>query len=218
MATNPNKRKIPKGERTRRLIKDAVLGLYGQVGWEKTTLEDILKATGLTVGAFYFHFSSKDDLIEEIAIETFDGYHQAIVEEIEWDEDFFTVAYQVINYYYRGYIHNPVLTKMMYSSVMRKPKAYASWQENRKALREKIESCIINALADKDDQSVDPVFLSHFLLSSLEDFLYEVFIAKGNKDLSKLASGPDVFVRQQAILWYRAVLTATPTNTLARGK
>ncbi|TQV86129.1 TetR/AcrR family transcriptional regulator [Exilibacterium tricleocarpae] len=216
MPTTPKKRQSVKGARTRRLIKDAFIVLYGRLSWAEITLDEILKATGLTVGAFYFHFSSKDELIEEIAVETCKGYHTVIIDEINWDCDFFEIAHQIIHHYYQSYIRNPVLSRLMYSVVFRRSTAHAVWLESRKPLREKIEQSIHGALSDHSAQTpVDVAFTSHLLLSSLEDFLFAVFMSKGNTELSSLASGPDFFIRQQAIIWYRSALGKDPTHKLA---
>lgn len=47
--------------RTRDALLDAALVCMRQKGYEATSLDDILKATQLTKGAFYFHFQCKED-------------------------------------------------------------------------------------------------------------------------------------------------------------
>ncbi|MFQ5709664.1 MAG: TetR/AcrR family transcriptional regulator [bacterium] len=55
-------RKKFKGERTRQLIIEKSTGLFTKNGYNHTTLSQILSATGLTKGGFYFHFKSKEEL------------------------------------------------------------------------------------------------------------------------------------------------------------
>lgn len=200
------KKKETKGERTKRQIKEAVLALYAQRGIEALNLEDILAATRLTVGAFYFHFSSKEALFETVAIERCAAFHEALLKAIDWERPFDEVAYDVIQYYYQSYIENPMLSKFVYSMVYKSPKAYTGWRESRKAVRDQIENCVRTEMATRAEKSpIDPAFAAHWLLSSLEDFLYSVFIAKALDDLATVAAGPDAFVRQQALLWRRCV-------------
>jgi len=212
------KRMLPKGIRTRATIKDAALGLYGRLGWNGITLEEICQASGLTIGAFYFHFDSKDALLEEMASESSSSYHEEIVSSINWNADLFEIFYNIIENYYQSYVRNPVLTRLIYTVIMRRSTAYLAWRTNREILRSKLEQAIEQGRQAGADTGNGPtaVFTSHWLLSSLEDFVWSVFIAKGNADLAEVASGPDVFVRQQATLWYRSVMGTDPVHPLAR--
>ncbi|RRN74596.1 TetR/AcrR family transcriptional regulator [Agrobacterium deltaense] len=47
----------------RNRILDVASGLFRQKGFDAVSLSEVMKAVGLTHGAFYSHFSSKDDLI-----------------------------------------------------------------------------------------------------------------------------------------------------------
>ncbi len=51
-----------KGECTRKLIIEKATELFTQCGYNHTSLNQILKATGLAKGGFYFHFKSKEEL------------------------------------------------------------------------------------------------------------------------------------------------------------
>lgn len=51
-----------KGKKTRQLIIDKATILFTKNGYNNTTLSQILKATGLAKGGFYFHFQSKEEL------------------------------------------------------------------------------------------------------------------------------------------------------------
>jgi AcrR family transcriptional regulator len=45
---------------------DCARRLFLSQGYEKTTINDVISATGLSKGAFYHHFRSKEDLLEAI--------------------------------------------------------------------------------------------------------------------------------------------------------
>src|ERR1700743_2818552 len=49
-------------EKHRRILQQASI-LFRERGFSGVSLSEIMKATGLTHGAFYNHFESKDDLI-----------------------------------------------------------------------------------------------------------------------------------------------------------
>ena len=59
---------MTKGEQTRRKIVEAAAPIFNQRGYEGTSLNDLMEATGLQKGGIYRHFSSK----EELAAEAFD--------------------------------------------------------------------------------------------------------------------------------------------------
>ena len=59
---------MTKGERTRRKIVEAAAPIFNQRGYEGSSLNDLMEATGLKKGGIYRHFTSK----EELAAEAFD--------------------------------------------------------------------------------------------------------------------------------------------------
>lgn len=62
----------------KRKISDVSLKLFQDKGFDKTSIQDICKASGYSVGAFYHHYSSKADILD-------DGYYQF---DIELEEEF----------------------------------------------------------------------------------------------------------------------------------
>jgi AcrR family transcriptional regulator len=63
------KRRVVKAPAVRRAeLVDCAQGLFLTKGYEKTTINDVIEATGLSKGAFYHHFRAKEDLLEAIAL------------------------------------------------------------------------------------------------------------------------------------------------------
>lgn len=52
-----------KGEATRKHVFDTALKLFRRRGFERTTMRDIAAASGLSLGAAYHYFPSKDSLV-----------------------------------------------------------------------------------------------------------------------------------------------------------
>ena len=48
-------------------LVDIAQGLFLAKGYERTTINDVIDAAGLSKGAFYHHFRAKEDLLEAIA-------------------------------------------------------------------------------------------------------------------------------------------------------
>ncbi|WAL67970.1 ScbR family autoregulator-binding transcription factor [Amycolatopsis cynarae] len=58
--------KQARSEQTRRLLLDAAAQLLHRHGYAATSLVDISRAAGVTKGGLYFHFSSKDEICDEV--------------------------------------------------------------------------------------------------------------------------------------------------------
>lgn len=57
--------RIEKGMQTRQAIFDTAIALFAKKGYDKVTIDDICEKVGVTKGAFYNHFKSKDQIILE---------------------------------------------------------------------------------------------------------------------------------------------------------
>lgn len=58
--------KKSKGERTKRKILDAATLLFNENGYDKTSIQDICEKAGVSKGAFFHHFPTKELLFLEI--------------------------------------------------------------------------------------------------------------------------------------------------------
>jgi AcrR family transcriptional regulator len=67
-------RRLTKAARTRRRILDAAARLFSEKGYSAPTLKEIAEAADLKDGSLYYHFSSKEDLVDEV---TRDGVSRA---------------------------------------------------------------------------------------------------------------------------------------------
>jgi AcrR family transcriptional regulator len=51
---------------TRAKLIEAALQLFSTSGYDHATVDDISQAAGYSKGAYYFHFSTKDDILLEL--------------------------------------------------------------------------------------------------------------------------------------------------------
>lgn len=61
--TNP---RTPKGRRTRQALLSAARTVFGQSGFVAARMTDVAQAAGLSLGALYRYFGSKEDLFEAL--------------------------------------------------------------------------------------------------------------------------------------------------------
>jgi len=59
---NDKSKKIEQGDATREALLAAARGLFGDRGYAGTSLDEIARKAGVTKGAFYHHFSGKQEL------------------------------------------------------------------------------------------------------------------------------------------------------------
>jgi AcrR family transcriptional regulator len=58
-----------KGDRTRERIKSAFSHLLDGKSFASVTIADICQTSDITVGGFYFHFGSQEELLDEVMVE-----------------------------------------------------------------------------------------------------------------------------------------------------
>ncbi len=63
---SPGKREQTKAA-NRAAILDAAREVFGELGFETSTVRDIIRRTGLSVGAFYNYFRSKEEVFDALA-------------------------------------------------------------------------------------------------------------------------------------------------------
>lgn len=61
-----------RGEARRAMILEAARACFLRDGFHATSMQDLLRATGLSAGAFYRYFPSKESLVDAIAAAAFD--------------------------------------------------------------------------------------------------------------------------------------------------
>lgn len=95
-----------KGEQTKLRIIEISAVLFNEKGYTGTTMQDIMDATGLTKGAIYRNFASKD----EIAIEAFQYAGQVLWQHFSAaieSQDTATGKILAMCDVYRDTVHNP---------------------------------------------------------------------------------------------------------------
>jgi len=70
---------------TRSKLIDAAVQLFSTSGYEHATVDDISQAAGYSKGAYYFHFSTKDDILLELLRLWAEGRSE-IVASVEGDQ------------------------------------------------------------------------------------------------------------------------------------
>ncbi len=98
---------------TRELILDEALRLFADKGIRETTVRDIARAVGITEGAIYRHFSSKDQIVYELferySSLLYDRLEEAVEKDLEDRERFEAMVGAFLNFAFK----NPDAFKFM---------------------------------------------------------------------------------------------------------
>jgi AcrR family transcriptional regulator len=74
----------------KRQILDAAMECFARKGFQRTSMEDIIRESDLSAGAIYLYFQSKDQIIETLADERHNREQRLIAESfsgLKWDEN-----------------------------------------------------------------------------------------------------------------------------------
>jgi AcrR family transcriptional regulator len=83
-AATPTPKKRRDREETRQRLLDSALAVFARNGYERATVDEIVREAGFSKGAFYVHFESKEDL-----------FWQMLQERIEKQQERFRQAIDV---------------------------------------------------------------------------------------------------------------------------
>ncbi len=100
-----------RAEATRRRIIDSAVELFAELGYGETGLADVLQHAGVSKGAFYYHFDSKEAVATAI-IEEFDNTAGRVA-DAEFDADSPTLEGLIaVTYAVQALMHNDKLTQV----------------------------------------------------------------------------------------------------------
>lgn len=179
---------------TRQNILDAAGRLMTQKGVKDTSLADIAKEVGISKGTLYYYYSSKDDIIYDIA----DIHLKQITEEllswikrIDRDADsihILTVVFgKILSSETRGKLHLYLISESVTGNNSLKERFIEKYKEWRITLEEGTRMVL------KDRKSNYEV-LSHIILAALDGFTIQRMLGiEGQpiKDIAELLSSVD---------------------------
>ncbi|MCA1785492.1 MAG: TetR/AcrR family transcriptional regulator, partial [Desulfobacteraceae bacterium] len=74
--TLPINKKEAKRIETRKRILEAATHLFARLGYHKTTIQDIAYHIGMTTGAVFHHYNSKNDILDDVVAELDQSFAQ----------------------------------------------------------------------------------------------------------------------------------------------
>ncbi|RZU31546.1 ScbR family autoregulator-binding transcription factor [Blastococcus saxobsidens] len=123
------------GAATRRSIMTAAAVLFSEHGYPSTSLNDITAATGLTKGAVYWHFSSKEEIALSIVHETYERWPKVLADIAAAHDDVLQALVAVMNRIAQEFMHDPatqatkrLLFELPPATLSELPRPYVQWE------------------------------------------------------------------------------------------
>ena len=93
---------MPRLQNTKDRILEIALKLFSERGIKETTIKDIAREVGITEGAIYRHFTSKDELVNTLFLTQSEKLYKELLSVVEGDEPidirFFKLVHAFLNF------------------------------------------------------------------------------------------------------------------------
>lgn len=154
-------------EREQRVL-DAAADLFVHYGYDKTTVSDIARRAGVSKGAIYLHFESKDHLLEGLIVREMQTYAEKWLELIEADPQGGTIAGIYKNSLYA--LSSSDLMAAMFKrdrgvlgNYLRKPDNFFRTMRNQQNQSPRYEFVKMMQAAGAVRQDIDPKVTAHIM-------------------------------------------------------
>lgn len=164
-------------QRTVEKILEVSLALFNEKGYEKTTIQDIVNALGMSKGAIYHHFKSKDEIIEALSERC---YHNDTQMELLRNASDKTGIEKLRAIIYRQ-IQNEEKQQIDTISInlWKNPKIFMSGMaENLSVNSQIVERILQEGMADGSIRSQDPIFAAQVLMLLLNYWICSPIVLK----------------------------------------
>lgn len=101
-----------RGERQNAILS-AALECFTERGFAATTVEEIRKRSGASIGSIYHHFGGKEGLAAEVYVDGLGGYQAGLLEALEGKPDAEASIRALVKHHLRWVEANPALAKFL---------------------------------------------------------------------------------------------------------
>jgi AcrR family transcriptional regulator len=166
-------------ERRRRQILDAARGCFVRNGFHQTSMQDILGAAGLSAGALYRYFGSKEEIVEAIAAETVGRVMSLLGPLSEQQPPLpLTDVFERVTTGMAGVAFGPegvgYIAPQVWAEALRSPRLHALVESRYAEIRGAIGTLVrAEQAADRVDPGADPDDVAAFLFGALLGFVLQ---------------------------------------------
>lgn len=178
MENRTNTKRQEQAEETRNRIYSSAIELMEQNGFGNFTIADISKKAGVSVGAFYHYFDSKNDILAEIFYRADDYFSTVVVDSLNQS----SIPEQIVEYF-DHYAKFNVTSGVETTQQLFNPKIKFFIEEGRPML-EILEDLIRKGQENNEIRGdTDAKELVEYLLTMARGVVFEWSLYDGNYDL-----------------------------------
>lgn len=162
----------PKATKDRIIVASA--NLFNTQGYQATSISDITKATGLTKGAIYRHFESKEDL-EKQALHSLSYLMFTSIRTAIQEADDFNAKMEAVFRFFENYLKTPLyqggcpLLNVAIEADDSHPVLKKQAQKMLLTLRNSISTLLLNGIKNKQvNEGINVNFYASVFISTLE--------------------------------------------------
>jgi AcrR family transcriptional regulator len=173
---------------TRRKLVDAALELFFEKGYDNVTVDDICEKAGVSKGAFYGHFKSKDQAVLEEFLKV-DDYYREMLPEILKEESYVDKGIAFVRLALR-YIasQGEMVIKVAYSSQIAPGKEASPIASSDRLLYTLAEGLVKEAQkAGEVRQDLDSGEIAQAIIRAIRGTVYDWCLQDGGFDLEAAA-------------------------------
>jgi AcrR family transcriptional regulator len=188
LARSPVKRR--RREETRQRLMEAALSVFARHGYERATVDEIVREAGFSKGAFYVHFESKEDLFWAMLEERLGRQQEAFRQTLDPGVPLFDNVRTVLRGIFGLHLQDP-----LWSAMFMEFAAHAARDER---VREKLTAMYnswrafaVEALNDALEagavrQDIDPEFVASLLIAIVEGTISQSRLAPEHVRLEQM--------------------------------
>jgi len=178
-------RRAAQGQATREHLITVATRLFGQQGYEDTSIEDVLGAAGVSRGALYHHFAGKEALFEACLQLVESGMTQSLLELIA-DAPTAVAALQAAALGWVSVAGDPVISRI----VLLDGPAVLGWERWRVQSGQALGQMRAMLQAVSDEGQLSPALVNsfaHIVLASLDEIA--LMIAQAEDPAAAMTEG-----------------------------
>ncbi len=171
---------------TKNLILNAAALVFSDRGYTKASISDIAAIAGLTKGAVYWHFASKEDMGIAVVAQMYSSWPQMLADVTAQHDDVLTAITAIVRAAARQFREDPItqaakrlLAELGRDALARLPQPYVGWE---KALAALLAEGLSRGQVAAD---VDPVATARVLVSSFFGMQQVSLELTGRSDLEE---------------------------------
>ena len=146
-------------QQNRQAILDSAREVFAEMGYQAATVRDIIRRTGLSVGAFYNYYRSKEEVYEALSDDGVRRFRPILAAQYEAAADFQTYIRGAIGAYFEFLVEEHKAERAVHAPGERHPHLRTETPEMQ-AVFDQVRRSISGALAKDGGQAVDTDYLA----------------------------------------------------------